>query len=75
MREPLLHEHDDELLEIPALAMNQTQAAEALGVSVRTLRTWTRQGRVPHVQIGRMVRYPTDRLMAWIEEITKGGSQ
>ncbi|MEQ8844405.1 MAG: helix-turn-helix domain-containing protein [Phycisphaerales bacterium] len=65
---------DADTLEVPALAMTQAQAAEALAISERTLRTWTRQGRVPHVQMGRMVRYPTDRLLAWLEAQTKGGT-
>lgn len=68
------HDDDADTLEVPALAMTQAQAAEALAISERTLRTWTRQGRVPHVQMGRMVRYPTDRLLAWLESQTKGGT-
>jgi hypothetical protein len=39
-------------------ALNENQAAEFLGVSVRTLQAWrVRGGSPPYVKIGRAVRY------------------
>lgn len=64
---------DTDTLEVPALAMNQREAAEALGVSERTLRNWTKAGTVPHCRLNGVLRYPTDRLLAWLESQTKGG--
>ena len=43
-------------------AMNETEAAERLGLSVATLRAWRHRGKGPRfVRLGRAVRYlPTD---------------
>ncbi len=72
MSEPIRDEA--EMLEVPALAMNQSQAAEALNVSVRTLRSWTRQGRIPHAELNGILRYPTVAIEAWLAAQTRGGS-
>lgn len=64
---------DPDLLEVPSLCMNQTQAAEALGISVRTLRSWTRQGRIPHATLNGVLRYPTAAIEAWLAAQTRGG--
>ena len=42
------------------------QAADALGISQRTLREWTApRGTVPVVRLGRLVRYRPDALAEW----------
>jgi len=42
----------------PDAALNEHQAAEFIGVSVRTLQAWrVRGGGPPYVKIGRAVRY------------------
>lgn len=49
------------------LALRPREAAKAIGVSTRTLWTWTTAGRVPHVRIGRAVLYPVEGLRRWLE--------
>jgi hypothetical protein len=42
----------------PDAALNESQAAELLGVSVRTLQAWRLRGGGPiYVKMGRLVRY------------------
>jgi excisionase family DNA binding protein len=42
------------------------QASQRLAISERTLFTLTKSGEIPHVQIGRLVRYDVVDLRAWI---------
>jgi predicted DNA-binding transcriptional regulator AlpA len=55
------------------------QAAEMLGVSTHTLRSWRNRrvpGRPQGVKIGRSVRYSTVRLREWIaQQIADSGSE
>jgi hypothetical protein len=50
----------------PDAALKENQAAEFLGVSVRTLQTWrVRGGGLQYVKIGRSVRYQRRVLVAF----------
>lgn len=53
-----------------ALALRPRQAAQMLGVSPRTLYTWTKRGLVPHIRVGtgkrKTVLYPVAMLQAWL---------
>jgi hypothetical protein len=52
-------------------ALNENQAAEFLGVSVRTLQAWrVRGGGPPYVKIGRAVRYQRRALVLFQEQHT-----
>jgi hypothetical protein len=52
-------------------ALNENQAAEFLGVSVRTLQAWrVRGGGPPYVKIGRAVRYQRRALLLFQEQHT-----
>ncbi len=52
-------------------AINEAQAAEFLGVSVRTLQAWrVRGGGPPYVKIGRAVRYQRRALVTFQEQHT-----
>ncbi|MBY0587250.1 helix-turn-helix domain-containing protein [bacterium] len=51
-----------------ALAIRPREAAKMLGVSERTLFTWTRDGIIPAAKIGRTVLYSVDHLRAWIDK-------
>lgn len=52
-------------------ALNENQAAEFIGVSVRTLQAWrVRGGGPPYVKIGRTVRYQRRALVAFQEAHT-----
>jgi hypothetical protein len=55
----------------PDYAINENQAAEFLGVSVRTLQAWrVRGGGPPYVKIGRAVRYQRRTLVNFQEQHT-----
>ena len=50
----------------PAVLLTPQDAADALGVSLRTLRDLTRpHGDLPPVRLGRLVRYRPDTLREW----------
>jgi hypothetical protein len=52
-------------------ALNENQAADFLGVSVRTLQAWrVRGGGPPYVKIGRAVRYQRRVLLTFQEQHT-----
>lgn len=57
---------------LPLLLTTQ-EAAEALAISPRKLWGMTASGEIPHVRLGRSVRYPVDDLQRWIESQKKGG--
>ena len=38
-----------------------------LGISVRTLRKLVKQGEIPHLRIGRLLRFDPNALKRWIE--------
>ncbi len=42
------------------------EVAEMLRVEPDTVREWARQGQVPHVRIGRSVRFSEPELRRWI---------
>jgi excisionase family DNA binding protein len=52
----------------PCLALRPREAAKALGVSERTLWTWTSDGTIPHVRRGKTILYPVDMLRRWLDE-------
>jgi predicted DNA-binding transcriptional regulator AlpA len=56
-------------------ALNETQAAEFLGVSVRTLQAWRVRGGGPrYCKIGRAVRYRRCELVSFQEAHTVGST-
>ena len=57
----------------PSLLLTAKQAAETLSISTRKLWSLTAAGEIPHVRIGRSVRYPVDALKNWIDEQQSGG--
>lgn len=50
------------------LALDVREAAHALRVSERTLRTLVARGQVPHVRLGRRVVFPVDSLREYLSE-------
>ena len=46
----------------------------ALGISARKLWAMTSSGEIPHIRLGRCVRYPVDDLQRWIDEQKRGGN-
>ena len=57
----------------PALLLTAQQTAGALAISPRKLWGMTASGEIPHIRLGRCVRYPLDDLQFWIAEQKKGG--
>jgi excisionase family DNA binding protein len=55
-----------------ALLLTPQQAAEALAISPRKLWGMTASGDIPHVRLGRCVRYPVDDLHRWIDARREG---
>jgi excisionase family DNA binding protein len=43
------------------------EVAELLRVSDKTVRRWMLSKRLPHVRLGRVVRFRQDELLRWIE--------
>ncbi|WP_261342776.1 helix-turn-helix domain-containing protein [Posidoniimonas polymericola] len=52
--------------------MDARTAAKALAISSRKLWAMTASGEIPHVRIGRSVRYPVFELQSWVNEHTEG---
>lgn len=55
------------------LLMTPSEASLALAISPRKLWGMTASGEIPHLRLGRCVRYPVDGLQRFIEERKKGG--
>lgn len=55
------------------LLLKPGQAANALGISPRKLWGMTASGQIPHVRLGRSVRYPVKDLENWINAQKEGG--
>ena len=48
--------------------LDVNEASEYLGIPVNTLRCWCSRKTIPHVKIGRMVRFDVEELNRWIGE-------
>ena len=44
------------------------QAAQRIGISPTTLYKWVSQRRVPHIKIGRLVKFDLHSLEEWIHQ-------
>lgn len=55
----------------PCLAMRTRAAAKSLGVSERTLWSWTRAGIIPHIRQGKAVLYSASSLEQWLRQQSK----
>jgi excisionase family DNA binding protein len=54
--------------------MTAEQVAERLGgVSVKWVWAQTRAGNIPHVRLGRLLRYRPEKIDSWLAEIERGG--
>ena len=57
----------------PVLLLKPRQAAESLAISPRKLWALTASGEIPHVRIGRCVRYDFADLQQWIADHRRRG--
>lgn len=61
---------------VPKLALTEHEMAEALGLSVHTLRKdRQRQRRIPFFKLGSAVRYNVDRVREALATFEEGGTQ
>ena len=44
------------------------EAAELLRVEVSTVYAWAERDRIPHIRLGRALRFDMDRLERWVAE-------
>ncbi len=57
----------------PERLLEAGEVAAMLSVPVSWVRETTRAGRMPHVQLGRYVRYERAAVLAWLEECKRPG--
>jgi excisionase family DNA binding protein len=55
--------------------VNARQAARTLAISERKLWEMTKNGEIPHVPVGRAIRYDPRDLRAWVEAQKKSGTK
>lgn len=53
--------------------LTAAEVAELLSVPVSWVREATRSGAIPHVRLGRYVRYREADVLAWLEECSRPG--
>lgn len=60
-------------MEKECLLLTPQQMAKALAISPRKLWSMTANGEVPHVRLGRCVRYRVEALRDYLAQVEKGG--
>jgi hypothetical protein len=56
---------------VEPLAWRAKDAARAIGVSARTLFTWTKSGVIPSAHVNGITIYPVDALRSWLASCTR----
>jgi excisionase family DNA binding protein len=51
------------------------QIAEAIGCADSTIYLWVQQGYIPHVRLGRCVRFSLREVQEWLAQAAKPGPQ
>jgi excisionase family DNA binding protein len=54
------------------LSLRPREAAKALGISQRTLWSWTHKNEIPYIRMGKAILYPTDLLRRWLDARANG---
>lgn len=54
--------------------LTASEVAELLSVPERWVREHTRSDLIPHVQLGRYIRYRPERVRDWLDEQERGGA-
>jgi len=49
------------------------EVADLLSVRKSTIYQWTHQGFIPHVKLGKIVRFKEDKVMEWVEKKSDRG--
>lgn len=55
--------------------LDAAEVAEILSVSVSWVREHTRNGDIPHKQLGRYVRYDRGEVLGWVQLQSAGGDR
>jgi excisionase family DNA binding protein len=53
--------------------LNSAQVAEWLNVKESTIRKWTHYGFIPHIKLGRCVRFQESEIEKWLQERSEKG--
>jgi excisionase family DNA binding protein len=48
--------------------LNMVEVAEMLGVEESTVYSWTHRKTIPHIKIGRLLRFRESDIAAWLED-------
>lgn len=56
---------------VEKLSLRSREAAQALGISERTLWSLRRREEIPHIKTGRVVMFPIAALKRWLDEQTR----
>jgi len=59
-RHAMVKEHDRRLL-------NKRQLADYLGLQVYTIDAWVSQRRIPHIKLGKCVRFDLSEIETWLK--------
>ena len=51
------------------------EIAEVLGVQPSTIYQWTHQGYIPHIKIGKFVRFKEKDVERWVEKKANNGKE
>lgn len=52
---------DKKLLDIESVA-------SLMGISINTIYSWVNQRKIPHIKVGRLLRFRPETIQKWIEE-------
>lgn len=57
--------------EVEPLVYTRQEVAALLGIGCTKLQELTTAGVIPHIRIGRTIRFPRAKLIAWLEKLPK----
>ena len=49
------------------------EVAEIIGVQESTIYQWTHQGYIPHIKVGKMVRFNVEDVLKWLSKMKTRG--
>lgn len=49
------------------------EIANLLGVKLSTIYSWTHLGFIPHIKMGRLIRFREEEILKWINKLEKAG--
>jgi excisionase family DNA binding protein len=58
----------DEVLDKMVRLLTPEELGDILGVSIHTIYQWTCNRQVPFIKIGKLIRFPEDKILAWLED-------